>query len=39
MDAQMENKQTGRSSRFQIEKVVFNPNIKEEYFTTDYLQK
>lgn len=39
MDATMENKQNGRSSRFLIEKVVFNPNVKEEYFTTDYLQK
>ena len=38
-DAAMENKQNGRSSSFVIEKVVFNPNVKEEYFTTDYLQK
>jgi hypothetical protein len=38
-DAEMENKQNGRSSSFIIDKVVFNPNVKEEYFTTDYLQK
>mgnify|MGYP001586177929 CR=1 FL=1 len=35
----MENKQNGRSSRFVTEKIVFNPNVNEEYFTTDYLQK
>jgi outer membrane lipoprotein-sorting protein len=39
VDITMENKQNGRSSRFLIEKVVFNPNVKEEYFTTDYLEK
>lgn len=39
LDASMENKQNGRSARFVIEKVVFNPNVKEEYFTTDYLAK
>jgi hypothetical protein len=39
LDVFIENKQNGRSSRFLIEKVVFNPNVKEEYFTTDYLQK
>jgi hypothetical protein len=38
-DALMENKQNGRSSRFQTEKAVFNPKVKEEYFTTEYLQK
>jgi hypothetical protein len=38
-DAAMENKQNGRTSRFIVEKIVFNPNVKEEYFTTDYLQK
>jgi len=37
--AVMENKQNGRSSGFVIDKVVFNPNVKEEYFTTEYLQK
>jgi outer membrane lipoprotein-sorting protein len=38
-DVTMENKQNGRSSQFLIEKVVFNPKVKDEYFTTDYLQK
>jgi outer membrane lipoprotein-sorting protein len=39
VDITMDNKQSGRSSRFVIEKVVFNPNVKEEYFSTDYLEK
>jgi hypothetical protein len=39
VDIRMENKQNGRSSMFVMEKVVFNPNIKDEYFTTDYLEK
>lgn len=39
MDASMENRQNGRSSSFIMEKAVFNPNVKDEYFTTDYLQK
>lgn len=39
VDIAMENKQNGRSSRFVIEKVIFNPNVKEEYFTTGYLEK
>jgi outer membrane lipoprotein-sorting protein len=38
-DITMENKQNGRSSRFMTDKIVFNPNVKEEYFTTDYLEK
>ena len=39
VDITMENKQNNRSSRFVTEKIVFNPKVKEEYFTTDYLQK
>jgi outer membrane lipoprotein-sorting protein len=39
VDIAMDNKQSGRSSRFVIEKVIFNPKVKEEYFTTDYLEK
>ena len=39
LDASMENRQNGRSSTFVTDKAVFNPNVKEEYFTTDYLQK
>jgi outer membrane lipoprotein-sorting protein len=38
-DITMDNKQNGRSSRFVTDKIVFNPNVKEEYFTTDYLEK
>jgi outer membrane lipoprotein-sorting protein len=39
VDITMENKQTGRSSRFVTDKIVFNPKVKDEYFTTDYLEK
>jgi outer membrane lipoprotein-sorting protein len=39
VDITMDNKQNGRLSRFVIEKVVFNPNVKDEYFTTGYLEK
>ncbi len=39
LDVFIENMQNGRSSRFLIDNIVFNPNVKEEYFTTDYLQK
>jgi hypothetical protein len=39
VDIVMDNKQNGRSSRIIMGKVIFNPNVKEEYFTTDYLQK
>ncbi len=39
VDISMDNKRNGRLSRFVIEKVVFNPDVKEEYFTTDYLEK
>lgn len=39
MDITMENRRNGRSSRFLIEKIVFNPNVKNEYFTVEYLQK
>jgi outer membrane lipoprotein-sorting protein len=38
-DITMENKQNGRSSRFVTEKIVFNPKVKDDYFTTDYLEK
>jgi hypothetical protein len=38
-NAVMENMQNGRSSRFEIEKIVFNPNVKSEFFSTDYLEK
>lgn len=39
VDITMDNKQNGRSSRIVMEKLVFNPDVKEEYFTTDYLEK
>jgi hypothetical protein len=39
LDITMENLQNGRSSRFEIDKIVYNPNVKSEYFSTDYLEK
>jgi outer membrane lipoprotein-sorting protein len=39
LDITMENKSNGRSSRILMEKADFNPNVKDEYFTTNYLQK
>ncbi|MBN1559459.1 outer membrane lipoprotein-sorting protein [candidate division KSB1 bacterium] len=39
VDITMVNKQNGRSSRIVIDKVQFNPNVKEEYFTTAFLEK
>ena len=35
----MENKQNGRKSIMRMDKVQFNPNVKDEYFTTDYLER
>jgi outer membrane lipoprotein-sorting protein len=35
----MENKQNGRKSIIKIEKIVFNPDVKDEYFTTRYLER
>ncbi len=35
----MENVQNGRHSIMKMEQVVFNPNVKDEYFTTRYLEK
>jgi hypothetical protein len=39
VDITMENRQNGRSSRFVTEKIIFNPRVKNEYFTTGYLEK
>ncbi|MBN1466074.1 outer membrane lipoprotein-sorting protein [candidate division KSB1 bacterium] len=39
VDITMSNKQNGRSSRIVIDRVQFSPNVKEEYFTTAYLEK
>ena len=33
------NKQNNRSSIFTVDKIVFNPEVKDEYFTTSYLEK
>jgi hypothetical protein len=35
----MENKQNERKSIMKIEKIVFNPDIKDDYFTTRYLER
>ena len=35
----MVNKQNGRKSILQIDKIQFNPNVKDEYFTTRYLER
>ena len=32
------NEQNGRSSIFKIEKMIYNPNVKDIYFTTKYLE-
>jgi outer membrane lipoprotein-sorting protein len=39
VDITMANKQNGRTSRIVMEKLIFNPKVKDEYFTTDYLEK
>ncbi|MFC2131045.1 outer membrane lipoprotein-sorting protein [Bacteroidota bacterium] len=36
---EMVNKQNGRKSVLKIEKIQFNPNVKDEYFTTGYLER
>ena len=35
----MVNVQNGRKSIMRMDKVLFNPNVKDEYFTTRYLEK
>lgn len=35
----MENHQNGRKSILKVEQIKFNPNIKDEYFTTRYLER
>lgn len=35
----MVNKQNGRESILQVEKIQFNPDVKDEYFTTRYLER
>ena len=36
---EMENRQNGRKSLMVMDKVQFNPAVKDEYFTVDYLEK
>ena len=36
---EMENKQNGRRSILRINEIVFNPNVKDEFFTTRYLER
>jgi len=36
---EMENKQNGRKSILKVEKIQFIPTVKEEYFTTRYLER
>lgn len=37
--SQMVNKQNGRSSKFSIDNIAVNPNVKDNYFTIQYLEK
>ena len=39
MHMEMINKQNGRRSVFESQKVTFAPNTKDEYFTTAYLER
>jgi len=36
---EMENKQDGRKSALVTEQIQFNPDVKDEYFTTRYLER
>jgi len=36
---QMDNIQNGRKSVISMDQMQYNPNVKEEYFTVDYLEK
>ncbi len=35
----MENKQNGRKSILKIDQILYNPDVKEDYFTTRYLER
>ncbi len=35
----MVNKQNGRKSIMKVDKIQFNPNVKDDYFTTRYLER
>jgi hypothetical protein len=39
MHMEMINEQNGRGSSFVFSKILFSPNIKDEYFTTTYLER
>ena len=39
MHIEMENKQSDRKSIMKVEKIQFKPNVKNEYFTTRYLER
>ena len=36
---EMVNKQNGRRSILHIDEIIFNPNVKDEFFTTRYLER
>ena len=36
---EMENKQNGRKSILKIDQIIFNPNVKDDFFTTRYLER
>ena len=36
---EMENRQNGRRSVLRINEIIFNPDVKDEYFTTRYLER
>jgi len=36
---EMNNKQNGRKSILKIDKIQFNPKVKDKYFTTEYLER
>jgi outer membrane lipoprotein-sorting protein len=39
MEMEMVNKQNGRISKLKVDKIQFNPDVKDEYFTTRYLER
>ncbi len=39
MHLEMENLQNGRKSILNVDKIQFNPNVKNDYFTTRYLER
>jgi outer membrane lipoprotein-sorting protein len=39
LQMEMVNKQNDRQSLFKVEAIAFNPDVKDEYFTTRYLER